>query len=402
MKHIIYVLIFIGNLTVLSSCMEKSDPAYDQENFTSIFDNNQFSGSYYPIDFKQTTNGGYIILGEIKVEEGNFRGVYLLKVDKFGKYVASVQLDYPYVSPVGELIASGNQYYFFCMDATNVQAQLVSVDAEAFTTTITPVGGLTYPQAASADGNTLLLLSYDQENKETAVSRLQTSGASGGTVRKFTIGEGDKVEEPIMNHFIHTGKRFPFFIGRIPGGRYYFNGFQKYSFSLVFTALTSDENESGDVVNGSQDDGGLSAVYHLGGNKFAAARFNFGANYFLPNVTLSTIGASKSDQLGGKALPELVSDAPVKIIKAIINGKNMLIYASDTRSKQIGLFFYEEATGVFLGSRYLGFSNPFEIGAIATTADDGLAVCGTTYLAGRFPRICLIKLSDEELRAAIK
>jgi hypothetical protein len=80
-----------------------------------------------------------------------------------------------------------------------------------------------------------------------------------------------------------------------------------------------------------------------------------------------------------------------------IQGKNILIYGSNTKSKQIGLLFYDEATGEFISSRYLGFSNPFEIANLMISAEGGLAVCGTTYLAGRFPRICIIKLSEEDL-----
>jgi hypothetical protein len=155
-------------------------------------------------------------------------------------------------------------------------------------------------------------------------------------------------------------------------------------------------------VNGQQENGGFSAVYPLGGSKFAASRFNFGDNYFLPNVNVSTTGTSMSEFMGGNTLPELVSNAPVRIIKAVVKKKNVVVYASDTRSKQIGLFFYDEATGKFLGSRYLGFSNPFEVASVMQTTDNGLAVCGTTYLAGRFPRICIIKLSEEESGTVIK
>jgi len=73
------------------------------------------------------------------------------------------------------------------------------------------------------------------------------------------------------------------------------------------------------------------------------------------------------------------------------------LYGSNTRSNQISLYGYDESTGEFLGSRYLGFSNPFEIAAITPTSDGGLAICGTTYVAGRFPRICLFKLANEEV-----
>jgi hypothetical protein len=112
---------------------------------------------------------------------------------------------------------------------------------------------------------------------------------------------------------------------------------------------------------------------------------------------LNTTGISSSTDLGGNALPELVANAPVKIIRVTIGTKKIALYGSNTRSNQIALFGYDESSGEFMGSRYLGFSNPFEIASMVSTTDGGLAICGTTYVAGRFPRICLFKLSKEEV-----
>ena len=166
----------------------------------------------------------------------------------------------------------------------------------------------------------------------------------------------------------------------------------------MFTDLVS-ANPLG-VVQGQQDDGGLSQITPLDGSKFATSRFNFGDNFFIPNATLSTSGVSSSVDLGGNSLPELMANAPVKILSTKISNKDILLFASNTRSKQIALFGYDKATGEFKGSHYLGFSNPFEIASLIVTAEGGLAVCGTTYVAGRFPRICLFKLSPEKLSAS--
>jgi hypothetical protein len=323
-----------------------------------------------------------------------------MKADKFGKFVSGVDVEDEYVNAVGDLMVTGNQYYFFCMDATFVETQLVKVDAETLTLTFTRVdAGLTYPTAAcaeNANGN-FMLLSYNHEDKQTIVAKINANG-NASTLAGFDIGVGDDVEEPIINHFLATGKTFPFQIGLVSSGSYFFNGFYNYTFSLVFTNLNSVTG----VVQGQLDDGGFSAVNPIAGNKFAASRFNFGDNYFLPNVNLSTNAPSSGVDLGGFTLPELVDNARVKILRTVVNKKNVLIFASDTKSKQIGLFFYDEATGEFLSSRYLGFSNPFEVGNAIQTTDEGLLVCGTTYLAGRFPRICLIKLSAAELKEQLK
>jgi hypothetical protein len=400
-RTLTYFLICIGVTFLIQSCSEKSDPVFDEGNFTSIFDNNQFSVSVFPIDVKQTSDGGYIVLGERRLQNSNFRGIYLMKADKYGKFVNGVELDEQYVNPIPDLMPSGNALYFFCMDGLNLQSRLarVSTDTDTVGATVIPVTGeLTYPSAAALDDNNFLLLSYDHSDKLTVVSQINTSGSIIGQSAGFDIGAGDDVEEPIINHFIRTGKRFPFQIGKVGNGSYFFNGFQNYTFSLIFTNMTSITG----VVQGQQDDGGMSAIYPLGGNKFAAARFNFGDNYFLPNINLSNNGLAISVDLGGNTLPELVGNAPVKILKAQISNKNVLVFASDTKSKQIGLYFYDELTGEFLSSRYLGFSNPFEVANVIQTADKGLLVCGTTYLAGRFPRICLIKLSGDELNGQLK
>jgi hypothetical protein len=293
----------------------------------------------------------------------------------------------------------GDTYTFFCMEELTQVTQIISIDGSGENATITPVNGLTYPAVAALDGANFILLGYNNTDNESVIASVNSSG--GILLSKgFGIGAGgeESLEEPIINHYIRTGRKFPFQVGRT-GSSYFFNGFYNYSFSLVFTDLNADDPQG--VVQGQHDDGGLSAVVPISGTKFAAARFNYGENFTLPNVTLNTSGISSSIDLGGNVFPELESNAPLKILRASSVSKNVLVYASNTRSKQIGLYFYDEATGEFLSSRYLGFSNPFEVANLTQTEDGGLAICGVTYLAGRFPRICLFKLSKEEFQGQL-
>jgi hypothetical protein len=379
------------------SCEEKSNPQLDIDNFTKIYDNSQFNVSYYPIDIQQTDDGGYLILGERKLYDSAFRLTYLMKVDKFGSFVKEIEVDETFVNPVGKLTKIDNNYYFFCMDA-NTQTYLASIDQDLNGgVTTNAVGNLSYPAASSFSDNEFVLLSYNDVDKQSVISVVDNTGNIQKS-KSFSIGIGKGVEVPIINHFIHTGKQLPFTTGSIPGGLYYFNGYYNYTFSLVFTNFPSgDDAEPNGVVQGQQENGGFSAVASLGGANFAGARFNFGSNYIMPKLSLSINGLSSSTDLKGNTLPELVADAPVKIIHLTADTKNILVYASDTKAKQIGLYFYDETTGAFISSRYLGFSNPFEIANIIATADGGLAVCGTTYVAGRFPRICIFKLSKSQL-----
>jgi len=393
-KKNISVLFIVIALFSFVSCSEDSNPEYDTQTFTTIFDNNKFDASYFPIDMQETPDGGYVILGGRKLADNNFTGIYLLKADKFGNFVKEIEVEETSVNPVADFVEFQTKYYFFCMDPLTQVAQIASVDANLEAVTITPVqGGLTYPAASAFVDNNFVLLGYNNGDKQTVISILNADGGILET-QGYSIGTGEDVEEPIIKHYIRTGKQYPFEVGKIANGLYFFNGFYNYTFSLVFTDFGDDPVG---VVQGQQDDGGFSAVTPLNGNKFASSRFNFGDNYLLPNKELSTSGTTSSTDLGGYSLPELVSNARVKILRAAVDSKNVLIYGSDTKSKQIGLLYYEESTGKFISSRYLGFSNPFEIASLVQTSDEGLAVCGTTYLAGRFPRICIFKLSKDQL-----
>ena len=387
------LLLIVSLILLLGGCSNESDPVSDKSNFTRIYDNDQFNASFYPIDMKQTSDGGYLILGGRRIQDSNFSGIYIMSVDEFGDFISEQEVDESFVNPIGPLLENNGKYFFFCMTSVGLQTQLVQMDAEGKLSDPIDIGG-SYPAAAAADGNNFLLLNYDNFNKQSVVSVITPSGSITQS-KGFSIGAGDAVEEPIINHFLRTGQQFPFLVGKTTSGQYYFNGFYNYTLSLVFTNLINDDPQG--VVQGQQDDGGVSQVVSLEGGKFALSRFNFGDNYFLPNEVLNTSGISSSIELGGNPLPELVANAAVDILRVSIGTKKIALYGSDTRSTQIVLYGYDESNGEFIGSRYLGFSNPFEISSIISTNDGGLAVCGTTFVAGRFPRICLFKLSKEEV-----
>lgn len=377
------------------TCKEEDyDPS---SGFVKIYDTRSFDASFIPIDLKQTTDGGFIILSGRRITDSNFTGIYIMKVDADGTFLNGLELDNSFVHPVGELMNINNSLYFVCMESTTLQTHIVEIAQDGFVNPPRPLdGGTTYPAALSQDGNNFILLSYDNLNKQTVLSLHNSSGGISGAAA-VSIGPGEGVEAPIINHYLRTGRQLPFSVGRLNASTLYFNGFYNYTLSLVFTNLT---NITG-VIQGQQANGGFSAIHHLNGNRFAAARFNFGDNYILPNVELNTQGVSSSVDLGGNNAPEFISDAKVRIRRLSIDGENYILYGSDSRSKQIVLYLYKESDGSFIGSKYLGFSNPFELASMRTTEDDGLAVLGTTYVAGRFPRICLFKLSPEELRAML-
>jgi hypothetical protein len=377
----------------IQACLEKSLPEYEERSFTKIYDHADFAAQFKPIDIAETDDGGFIILAERNLTGTQFSGIFLMKADRKGNFIRTLSLPDNLVNAIPRLIPADNQYYFLAMDAFTVEAILVQIDANLEHSQTTNLSGITYPAAASADADRILLLSYNSVSLQSVFSVVRTTGQVIAS-RAFSIGPGDGSEEPIMGHFLRTGKRFPFFTGRT-GNLYYFNGFYNYTFSLVFTDLIQEAPVG--VVQGQQDDGGLQVLQHLSGNVFAVARFNFGDHYLLPRVNLSLNGISSATDLGGFIFPEIPSQAKVDLIRASMRNQQVLIYGSDTRSGQVGLYVYDEANGNLLTRMYIGSGNPFEISVLRQTREGDLVVCGTTYVAGRFARIFLTKIPAEKL-----
>ena len=410
MNRFTSLLIIFALSLVTVSCLEDASPASEEKKFVRIYDHTEFNASFKAIDIKQTPDGGYLVLASqaVELEEGQFsnQGIYLLKVDKEGQFVRHLSIDASYINALPLLAEDNGSYYFVCTSTDEFYTmQIGAVDAELTGVEFTSVSSLLYPAAvsvASTATKEFIVLSYDPEQKASIVSIVKKDG----TINKsagYDIGPGnDALDEKIANHFAGTGEKFPFQVGEVSPGNYYFNGFYYYALSLAFVTINPDDEPVG-VIVAEYDDVGFKKVVPLGGGTFATAQFNKEDNYILPRTTLPLSGELNSISFDGAyKLPEISSGADVKIVRTQLGSKNVLIYGSDTKSKQIGLFFYDEATGTLTGTKHLGFSNPFELGNVIKTADGGLAVCGTTYIAGRFARLSIIKLSKSEADKEVK
>lgn len=402
------IILFIPVIILLGACLEESSEKLDKKAFTKIYDNSEFYSSFYAIDLKQTSDGGFIILGgktEVVKEGGVSQnvnsplGIYILKVDQLGNIVTKHEVE-GYTYPIGKLNQIGDNFYFFCMDE-GTNAYLVNIGLLADISIVTPLSStLTLPLASGLDNSgSLLLLSYDNSTQETVISKISTTGTVSDESRFYT-GAESPIDDLVVNHANREGTQFPFAVGQTSAGKYFFNGFINYTFSLVFTDLDGDEDITG-IVNGQQQNAGFSSVLPISGESFAASSYNFGFNFLMPNTTLVINGPPTSVtnvQATGYSFPELESNAYVNAIRAVLDGKNVIIFGSNTKSGQIGLYVYDETTGEFLSSKYLGYSNPFEIAALVQTPEGDIVVSGTTYIAGRLPRFCLIKVPKNEIK----
>jgi len=395
MRSLQYLFVLI--LFIAFGCDLSNNDVSPTNTFTKIFDDNRFEQEYYPLDIIQTPDNGYLILSEKKSDQSIFTSVHILKIDELGSVLSSVEMEEPFVLPVNGWQKIDGRYFFVCMDANSLTGQLVPVTSDGTVENTIPLYGITYPLAMAMDGGSLLMLSFNNTDGETVISKVSTSGQISQQMG-YTIGSGVDVEKPIIDHFTRNGNELPFTVGKTPEGLYFFNGFYKYTFSLVFTNFGEDPVG---VCQGQLSLGGISAVSSLGNNVFGIARFNFGANYLNPATTISTNSISSSADLGGNIFPEIESNSRVKLLD-FDDTEGKWIYSTNTQSKQVVLYGFDQSTGKILGAQYLGDGNPYTLASAVATSDGGIAILAQTALEGRFPRIAIFKRDAEYLNALLK
>lgn len=380
-------------LVILFTACSNEEPSLS-ESFLKIYDHSNADLSYHPIDVAETVDG-YIILSATELASSDFNGVKLIKTDEEGNFVRERELS-GYVIPIGSMYLnpSDSNTYFFAMEPTSLNAVLIGVNPQLQVDVELTISGLNYPLASSiTNAGNLLLLSYDPVALEMEISEIALDGYFVGG-NSYSIGPGSDVEVEIINHYLNANDRpLPFFCGEVSSGNYYFNGFYNYSFSLVFTDFS--DTPSG-VIQGQSSNAGIRAAMPLNGANFAVAGFQFGDNYQLSSTGLNTSGITSSADLYPGNMAELKPYTPSKIIPYSGNSE-LTIFGSETKGSQILLNFYDVSTGEISGIHRVGYLNPYSFSNVKVASDNSLLVLGTTFVAGRFERIVLSKISASEI-----
>jgi hypothetical protein len=115
---------------------------------------------------------------------------------------------------------------------------------------------------------------------------------------------------------------------------------------------------------------------------------------------IPTSDVTSSTDLGGNIFPEIETTARVKLLN--VEGVSKWIYATNTVSKQIVLYGFDQATNNIVGTEYLGTSTPYTFASFTLTKDGGIAILAKTALEGRFQRIVLFKRDANYLNGLTK
>lgn len=197
---------------------------------------------------------------------------------------------------------------------------------------------------------------------------------------------------------IRTSRPLPFMTGTV-GNSFFFNGFYNYSFSMAF--VNSADGTLTGVINGPGVDDAISGAVQINGNEFAMARYSFLENEIVPSYNINVNGIGATGDLDGLKFDELTQQAKFQIKKVNAAGKSVVIYGTETKTGQILLLAYNQADQTLLGSRYLGYDQPYQMSDFVSTVDGGLAVLASTHIIGRFPRMALFKISKLDLEQLV-
>lgn len=387
----------LGELIVLFGVLAVGCTKNDVEPenvFFQVYDHSSSDRVFYPVDFLELPDGGFYILGATSEDVARtWLSTYILRTDNLGEIIWDNIVDKPYMNPVANLMQAGDDVVFFCLDDYVQSTHVMRVNEEEQTASLmASMPKRIFPLAVSkTQDNSFLLLNYDRIARNTQLAKYSATFALDW-VTDYNVQED--AEDMLVDHLTRTGRKLPFFTGQAGSGNYYANGLYNYSIS---TLLVESSGNKASIYYGYRYDGGIDAALPMSGSTFALSRFSYNEHYLLPNETLATAGIFNTRDLGGIKVAEIAPDSENHIFEMEVNGKKMLVFAYSTNSNQVGLLFYDAASGNFVGEKKFGFANPVRVSAIKPTKDGGLALLLETRVFGRFMRIALQKVPKVEL-----
>ena len=391
------VLFLFALFGVLISCDVKKSNTSPASEYSRIFDYTDMNLSFFPVDLEQTGDGGFLTLSVYTdTTLSTFPLIHLMKTDAFGVKVWESWLDKAYCSAVPSLMLLGNSYYFICMDAVNQESRVMRINQDTHDASEIKALSIQYPLYSMKDRNgDVLVLNFDRLGRKSVLTCYNDEFDDIWSQEFSIIGD---VKHQIELHLAKSGKQFPFFIGEVgtPSTTHYsVNCFYNYTMTLLFVEGAAG-TQTGTLYS-FQENAAVSSAVSIENNRFALTRYYSGDNFVNPSVELELEDMRSITDYPDFSLPELAPDAPVKCLHVEINNKEVVVFASQTRTNQLGLYFYDASNGDLKTVKFLNEKYPVALAGMEYTREEGLALLSQTFVVGRFPRIYLIKLSPEDL-----
>ena len=376
----------------LAACDIADNEVEPGVSFVQVYDDRSFTADYDPLDVVQTADGGYLSLAAT-----NAWNVYLFQTDADGAFVWETKADEAFVNPLEKLVQLGDQYYVFAMNEVTLATVALPVSSDGSSdSSFVEMNEIQYPlDVITTPEGELLVLGYDREARSSTLHKL---GADFSVIWEKEYAVEEDMEEEIIRHLSRTGRRLPFFVGTTAdGSAYYFNGLANYTLGLNF--VNPGNGDLTGTLNGFRDDEFISAAQHLGGSQYALARNGFGISTLLPRTEVNQQGIASSTDLVANDFPEIDQNARIIVKEVEQAGRQVIVYGTHTKKRQLILYAFDKDSGTLIGTRYIGQTNPYQLGNFTMTEDGGMVVLAETFISGRFSRPCLFKLSPDEVRA---
>ncbi|MEO0331828.1 MAG: hypothetical protein AAF223_09100 [Bacteroidota bacterium] len=374
-------------VTLNYGCSSDEELIEPRNSFTRIYETQQFSDGYEPLAIVQTSDSGYLTLS--KTEQWK---AHLFKSDDEGISQWEMTLEEPVVSPLPHLFAQDSGFIMFGMNELSQSLEVHSVNPATGTVSqINTISNVRYPLAVhrTADSG-WIFLGYDRESRS---STLHAYTNTFTEIWSESYGVEEDVEEYVINHVAGVGSALPFFVGT-NGNYVYFNGFYNYSFSLVFA--NQSNGELAGTLHGYRDESVISALHPIAAEQYALAQSKFGNGALLTNAPISERTIAVGSDLPTVDFNEIDENARVIIKEITQAGQDIILYGTQTKRRQLVFYAYAKESGELMSINYLGQTNPYLLGDFTVTGDGGLVVAAKTYVAGRFSRLQLFKLSKQE------
>jgi len=399
-----YLFLLLLPFLALIGCDVKNNKVHPAMGFTKIYDIDSAEANHVPVDISQLADEGFLFLGYNL--QGDAANTMVVRTNKDGKLLWSKTFS-QYLSPVSDLMKIGNDYYFVSSRALTFEILLLKInDATQTVDEVKALNESKRPLAACStpDGG-VLIQAYDYPNAQTVLLKLNSSFSLDNSFSldgraEFEISQLDLMDDRINNHITFQGNRLPFFVsymGESSVSNYVFNGVNEYDIALV--AVNPTTGDPVGTIDGNRYKKCISSFTFLGNGKASLSKFEDVNNFLIPNFSTNDFsggGTINISDLPSLPKPEIVANSQIKSHLATLKGRKLVVYVTELKNNTVGFFAYDAATGGFAGARYFGSTYPYKNGSFVNTTDGGLAVLCQTFVAGRFGRMCLFKLSKEQ------